>query len=165
MSSADVEVRRPGRWSRRFSRAPVLLYRARLGWLLGNRFLMVAHRGRRSGVVHRTVLEVYDHDPAVPQWTVVSGHGTSSDWYRNLQAAPAVRIDVGGRRFVPEQRELDETERRSLFAGYQQRHPRVARQLGRRVLGAPFDATDESIDELARMLPAMAFRPRDDDRS
>jgi len=32
-----------------FLRMPVWLYRLHLGWLLGNRFLCIAHRGRKSG--------------------------------------------------------------------------------------------------------------------
>jgi hypothetical protein len=30
----------------------------KLGWLLGNRFLMLIHTGRHSGRLHQTVIEV-----------------------------------------------------------------------------------------------------------
>lgn len=158
--AAPPPAPRPGPLLRRLLRAPVWLYRAQLGGLLlGNRFLLLTHRGRRSGRSYRTVLEVVRFDPAIPEWTVVSGFGPSSDWLRNLTAAPAARVDVGRRHFEPEQRRLTEDEGRALLAGYQRAHPRTARQLGRRLLGRPFDGTPESIDELARLLPAVAFRP------
>src|SRR5690349_25004115 len=37
---------------------PVFLYRLRLGWLLGKRFMQITHVGRHSGKVRRTVLAV-----------------------------------------------------------------------------------------------------------
>jgi hypothetical protein len=35
---------------------PVLLYRLRMGWLMGKRFMLLTHVGQRSGKVHRTML-------------------------------------------------------------------------------------------------------------
>lgn len=43
---------------RRLLRAPSMLYRHYLGWMLGRRFVMVTHVGRRSGRQYRTVLEL-----------------------------------------------------------------------------------------------------------
>lgn len=119
-----VEPPRPGPWLRLPYRAPRWLFRARLGWMFGNRFLLLTHRGTRTGRIRQTVLEVVRFDPDVPEWTVVSGHGTSSDWFRNLGAGPAIRLEVGSRRFVPETRLLSETERRALLTAYQRAHPR-----------------------------------------
>jgi deazaflavin-dependent oxidoreductase (nitroreductase family) len=150
----------PGPWQRRLLRAPLWLYRARLGWLLGNRFLLLTHHGRRTGRLHQTVLEVVRYDSEIPEWTVVSGFGPSSDWFRNITQAPASRIHVGRADFVPEQRILTEAECRRLLAGYQQQHPRAARVLSRRLLGAPFDGSPESINQLAATMPSVAFRPR-----
>jgi hypothetical protein len=69
-------------------RLPVYLYRINLGWLLGRRFLLLTHRGRSSGRVYRTVLEVVRHAPSNRETIVVSGWGERSDWYRNLRASP-----------------------------------------------------------------------------
>ena len=158
--SGKTPARRPGPWQRRLLRAPLWLYRAHLGWLLGNRFLLLTHRGRRSGRLHRAVLEVVRYDPEIPEWTVVSGFGPSSDWFRNITHAPAARIHTGRADFTPEQRILTDAERRRLLADYQQQHPRAARVLGRRLLGATFDGSPESINHLAAMMPSVAFRPR-----
>jgi hypothetical protein len=42
-------------------RAPIGLYRARVGFLFGSRLLMLEHLGRKSGARHYVVLEVVAH--------------------------------------------------------------------------------------------------------
>jgi deazaflavin-dependent oxidoreductase (nitroreductase family) len=83
-------------------RLPVYPYRYRLGWLFGHRLLLLVHRGRKSGYVYQTVLEVVRHDPARRESIVVSAWGgEKADWYRNLRAAPAVEIRIRRERYVP----------------------------------------------------------------
>jgi hypothetical protein len=41
---------------------PIHLYRYNLGRLLGYRFLLLTHRGRKTGILHQTVLEVILYD-------------------------------------------------------------------------------------------------------
>jgi hypothetical protein len=55
------------------------LYRWRLGWLLGHRFLLVVHVGRRTGVRHETVLEVVSFDGVTSDAIVMSGWGRTAD--------------------------------------------------------------------------------------
>jgi hypothetical protein len=50
---------------------PIYLYRLDLGWLLGHRFLMLVHQGRRSGLLRETVLEVILYDPDTSQSVVL----------------------------------------------------------------------------------------------
>ncbi len=81
-------------------RAPIHVYKARLGILLGSRTLMLEHIGRSSGARRYVVLEVFGH-PAPDVYFVVSGFGDQAQWYRNVQANPAVRVWVRGRRGLP----------------------------------------------------------------
>jgi hypothetical protein len=74
--------------SRLAFRLPIYLYRLDLGWLLGHRFLLLVHRGRRSGLLHEAVLEVLLHDPATRESVVLSARGEKADWYRNVGAQP-----------------------------------------------------------------------------
>ena len=60
-------------------RLPVLLYRARLGWLLGGRFLMLTTTGRKTILPRQTVLEVVLHDQETDTYYIASG------WFRNIQ--------------------------------------------------------------------------------
>jgi hypothetical protein len=43
-------------------RAPIYLYRLKLGFLLGERFIRLQHWGRVSGALKDTVIEVIDQD-------------------------------------------------------------------------------------------------------
>jgi deazaflavin-dependent oxidoreductase (nitroreductase family) len=143
--------------SRLLLRAPVLLYRARLGRLLGRRFVYVAHRGRRSGKRREVVLEVVRYDPDLPEVFVVSGWGARSDWYRNLRAHPALEVRIGARRIVaPRQRFLDPEETVRLMLDYRRAHPRAWRRLAS-LLGLPSDPSQARAD--ARDFPAVAFSP------
>src|SRR5574340_76216 len=76
-------------------RLPILLYRLHLGWVLGDRFLLLHHTGRKSGRVQETVVEVVRHDGVSDTYYVVSGWGAKSDWYLNIQNNPLAIIRVG----------------------------------------------------------------------
>lgn len=143
--------------SRLLLRAPILLYRARLGWLLGHRFVYVAHRGRRSGKLRETVLEVVRYDPDTPEIFVASGWGTRSDWYRNLRSHPALELRIGAHRFpTPKQRFLDPEETARLMLDYRRDHPRTWRQLAP-ILGLPIDPVQA--EAAVRDIPTIAFSP------
>lgn len=75
-------------------RAPIWLFRARLGFLMGSRLLMLEHIGRRSGQRRYVVLEVVDR-PGPGRYVVASGFGERSQWFRNIQAKPSVRVFIG----------------------------------------------------------------------
>jgi hypothetical protein len=75
-------------------RLPVYLYRLHLGWLLGQRFLLLTHIRRRSGQRHQTVLEVVGRD-AAGDATVMSGWGRRADWHRNVDHQPLVKSPWG----------------------------------------------------------------------
>lgn len=152
------ERRGPSTLLRWLFRLPVGIYRARLGWIFGHRFLMLTHRGRKSGLVRRTVVEVVARRGAT--YVVFSGYGATADWYRNALASPPLRVDVGFEHFEPAVREVPEPERRQLLADYAAKHPTAAKALGDRMLGVPFTSDSASLGELARRLPALELSPR-----
>lgn len=91
---ADKVLRTP-----RLARAPILVYRAGLGFIFGGRMLMLEHVGRRTGVTRYVVLEVIDH-PDADVYVVPSGFGERAQWFRNVLANPQVHVSVGGHRSV-----------------------------------------------------------------
>lgn len=103
-------------------RAPIGLYRARLGALLGSRMLMLEHTGRTSGATRYVVLEVFGHpDPST--YLIVSGFGERAQWYRNLKADPRVRVWVGSRRPAPALAErLDDAAADAALDDYTRRY-------------------------------------------
>jgi len=144
--------------------APVWLYRAHLGFLLGQRFLLITHVGRTSGREYQTVVEVVGHDPATRTWIVCSGTGPDADWYRNLQATPAIQVQVGGHAFTPVQTFLDTAAAAAAFHDYERAHPATARRL-LDTMGNTYDGTDDGRVAMMAAMPMIAFtdpaRPTD----
>lgn len=139
---------------------PGWLYRRRLGWLLGRRFLALTHRGRTTGTERITVLEVAVHDPETLESIVVSAYGAQADWYRNIRANPAVRVQSGRLDYRPLQRFLTMDEAREAAVRFCSEHPWEAR-LAPRILPAIGAAVGDVGDpvEMLASLPMVAFRP------
>jgi deazaflavin-dependent oxidoreductase (nitroreductase family) len=143
-------------------RLPIYLYRLNLGWLLGHRFLLLVHRGRRSGLRRETVLEVVRYNPATKESVVLSAWGERADWYRNIQVTPALEVRTGGERYVPQQRFLAPEENHAMLADYGRHHP-LAFLLFARAFGYPLGETETMRREFASALRLAAFSPRDVD--
>lgn len=108
-------------------RLPLLIYRGHLGWILGHRFLLLKHRGRKTGSEYETMLEVLDYDPATRESIVFSGMGVHADWYRNIQAHPAGMVRTGRQSYMPEHRVLPRVETAAVMARFAREHPWEAR--------------------------------------
>lgn len=146
--------------SRLFYRMPIWLYRWRLGWLLGQRFLLLHHVGRKSGLPRQAVIEVAGYDAGTDTYLVAAGFGPKSDWYRNLQQTPDVTIQVGRRSLPVTARLLSPAESGEAMVRYAQQHPQAARALAR-VLGFTVSGTSEEYRQLAQeFIPFVAFHPR-----
>lgn len=111
--------------SRRLMRAPIWIFRARLGFLFGTRLLMLEHVGRKTGLPREVVLEVFGHSTP-DTYIVPSGFGERAQWFRNVQANPRVRVSAAGRRPAPATaRVLGQEEADRALAAYQCKHPRA----------------------------------------
>ncbi len=137
---------------------PILLYRARLGWLMGHRFLLLIHRGRTTGKIRRTVIEVVMYDAATRESAVLSAYGERADWYRNIMAHPAVEVQTGWSRYVPQYRLLDADERFVALDVYQRKY-RGAFRTVMRWLGYSYDGSAAGLRALADVVVMVAFRP------
>jgi deazaflavin-dependent oxidoreductase (nitroreductase family) len=162
-ASASSLRAKPAGLLRRLLKFPNLLYRRRLGWLFGHRFMMLTHRGRKSGQVRQTVLEVVQYDPATRESVVLSGWGGGADWYRNIRAQPAILVQTGRLRYEPEQRFLSPDEATAVAANFERRHPIEARIAPRvmRWLGWSKGDAAATWRAMAADIPMVAFGPRD----
>jgi deazaflavin-dependent oxidoreductase (nitroreductase family) len=138
-------------------RAPILLYRAGLGGLLGSRFVLIEHVGRRTGTVHNTVVEVVRRDN--DEVTVAAGFGPGSDWYRNLLIHPDATIQIGSRRLPVTAQPVPESARAAAMLDYARRHRHAAPRLAR-FMGFTIDGTDADFEAVGRALHMLRFTPR-----
>lgn len=155
---------RPAPVLRRLLKLPTLLFRAGLGWLVGERFLMLTHVGRRSGRRYSTVLEVVGRLPASDEFVVISGFGHSADWLRNVRAGGAREVRVGRRSFRPAIRVLPEDDAVDVLDDYERRNRLivpVVRWVLSRLVGWHYGGTVDDRRRLVRQLPLVAFGPVD----
>lgn len=151
-------VDRPPNKALRFGlRLPLLFYRLKLDRLLGDRFLMLTHTGRKSGLPHQTVIEVVKYDKATDTYYVVSGWGRKSDWYQNIQKTPHVTVQVRGRKFqtkaefIPVERAID------IVNTYAQEHPIAFKELSMLFFGERMKKSSDAPERVAQKMPMVAF--------
>ncbi len=119
---------------------------------------MIEHRGRKSGNLYRTVLEVVGRYPDKGEWIVTSGTGPKADWYRNLQAGNLDAIWIGSSRDDATVRFLEAGEAATVFHDYETAHPRTAAKLVKS-MGVSYDGTNEGRVEMMRSIPMVSFTP------
>jgi deazaflavin-dependent oxidoreductase (nitroreductase family) len=148
----------PGKgFLRIFFRAPILFFRLGLGPLLKNRYFLLTHRGRRSGRVYKTVLDVYGRGPDGELY-VSSGWGSGSDWYRNITSGGALKVRVGREVFTPSVRVLDGEETIERHRLFRENHLQRAR-FSDLVTGFKPSGSEPVELELARHRPILELSP------
>ncbi len=138
-------------------RAPIVLFRLRLGWLLTDHFLMVTTTGRKSGLPRYAVVEVLQRDKANQTYIAASGWGVRSDWDRNIQKDPQVRLDVGFKRGAARAAILPDEQAALVLADYARRFPKPFRMLAKTLTGDPVTGTPEECLRLVKQAPLVAF--------
>ena len=147
---------KPSGLFKHFLHAPTWLYRWHLGFVMGTRFVMIEHHGRKSGNLYRTVLEVAGRNPDRGEWMVASGTGPKADWYRNIKAGGVDAVWVGSKRSDAQVRFLDAEEAAEVFAIYERDHEKIAEKLTTS-MGVSYDGTDEGRIEMMHKIPMVAF--------
>ena len=143
------------RFQRFLMRSPITLYRLRLGGLLGRRFLLLEHVGRKSGEPRKTVLEVLEEgDDGVP--VIASGFGEGSQWYKNVSADPGVWITRKRTRTPALAQRLGHDDAVEVFERYRVDHARAAKVLGDRIGVSLVDELDVAADKI----PLFRLEPR-----
>jgi deazaflavin-dependent oxidoreductase (nitroreductase family) len=138
-------------------RLPVWLYRWGLGGLMGKRAIYFEHKGRISGALRRTVVEIIRYDPEADCYYIVSGYGEKADWYKNILKRPRIKAQVGGRRFDAIAERLSQERALAEFQDYTRRYPNALKYLGR-LLGLQIKGTEEELVSLSQILPVMAIK-------
>jgi deazaflavin-dependent oxidoreductase (nitroreductase family) len=152
-----IQLPQPPRgWKAKLWRAPIWFYRIGLGGLFGKRFLLLTHIGRKSGQPRQAVVEVVDFDAKNNIYFAVSGFGEKAQWFQNIMHTPQVKIQVGRHAMSARAERLSLEDRENILIDYSQDHPIALRELSK-MLNIPYDGSPESISEMAKVLPMVAF--------
>ncbi len=152
-------VEPPRGWMRVLARLPIWLYRWHLGWLLGGRFVLINHIGRKSGLPRRVVVEVVRHDKNARTIIVASGFGEKAQWYQNLRKTPDVIIQLGTKKYAAHAEFLSAEEGAGEMADYARRHASAARELAK-FMGYRVDGTEDDYRTLGQETPFIALKYR-----
>jgi deazaflavin-dependent oxidoreductase (nitroreductase family) len=139
-------------------RLPIWLFRAHLGWILGNRFVLLTHTGRKSGLLRQTVLEVVRYDRSSGICVVASGWGMKSAWSKNISANPRIVFQIRSKRTAAIAERLSPEAGATELFDYAHRYPLALQELSR-FMGYKLDGTDEDIRALGRIIPLFIFKP------
>jgi deazaflavin-dependent oxidoreductase (nitroreductase family) len=150
--------RKPGRLALAVFGLPVGAYRHDSGWLLGRTFLDFTHTGRRTGQPHDAVAMVLEFEDATREAVICAAWGAGTDWFRNLQAGPALKVQHGRDSYVPEHRFLSDVEAFEIAVRFRRDHPHRLR-LQSAVLGWGDLADDDAVRRFVRAHPFVALRP------
>jgi len=152
------EPKLPRGFGRLAFRAPIWLYYAGLGWIFGHRFLLLTHTGRKSGLQRQTVLEVVRYDKAKKTFSVASGWGKKSDWYRNIMVNPLVMVESGKEKFAARAEQLSDEEAGVELVDYSRRHPWAMKELAR-FMGYKLEYSEDTVRQLAHEIPIVVLLP------
>lgn len=156
-----IRISRPSGLLRFVLRLPIYLFHAGLGGLLDHRFLLLTHRGRKSGREYEAVLEVVVHRKVTRTSFVISGWGDTPDWYRNIEAQPAVSVQVGWDKYTPEHHFLTSEEVGRVWESFRRKHP-IEERIALRLYserGKKYGSDDERRAAIVGSLRMVAFRP------
>jgi len=152
------ELKLPQGSARLALRLPIWLFHAHLGWILGTRFVLLTHTGRKSGLPRKNVLEVVRYDRGTGACVVASGWGAKSDWFKNISANPKIIYQVQNQsRTGIAERLSPEQGSQELFE-YARRHRLAFRELVH-FMGYRLDGSEADIRAMGRILPMFIFKP------
>lgn len=147
-----------GKW---FFRAPIKFYDAGLGWMMGKRFILLNHIGRKSGLPRKAVVEVVDYDAETDTYFIASGFGKKAQWYQNIVAQPEITILVGRKQMTVTAVPLPPDESGERMVRYANRYPISAKNLTR-LIGYEIDGTEEDLRSMGRNhIPFIALHPKE----
>jgi deazaflavin-dependent oxidoreductase (nitroreductase family) len=140
-----------------------VLYRWHFGVLLGRRFLLLDHVGRRTGKRHHAVLEVVEYRREISEAVVMSGFGWNSNWLKNIETNHDEKVTIGSVQFAAVHRFLAKDEAVGVMERYERRNRLIfpiVRIVLSRLMGTNYTSSEADRRRLVSKLPLVAFRPR-----
>jgi deazaflavin-dependent oxidoreductase (nitroreductase family) len=140
---------------------PAVLDRKGTRWMLQALspapLIVLVHRGRKSGRVYKTPVQIVAEDLERTEIVISPLWGRDSDWYRNVVAGGLVEVHFRGQAWQVEWQELGEAERRAAMDAYRAVHPIHSRMILRLLVGAN-RLKDNAEQAVLRDLPMLRLR-------
>lgn len=130
-------------------RIPVYFYRIGLGWLIGERFVLINHVGRKSGKHYQSVVEVVEREKESGNIIVVAGYGEQTQWYKNLMQQQNTTIQLGKHTFSVRIVPVEPDDGGDIIARYMARYGKLTGQLFS-MIGYKWDGTEKDARRIAR---------------
>lgn len=137
-------------------RAPLYLYRFKLGFLMGERFILLEHWGRKSGNLNETVIEVIDQDKTDRKIFSASGFGEKSQWFKNIVVNGSVFVSIKNEKYKAIARVLPGNEATEVLLRYVKAHPKSIKGVAR-LSGYEIDDTEQDVIEFSRIVKIVEF--------
>jgi deazaflavin-dependent oxidoreductase (nitroreductase family) len=138
-------------------RVPIIIYRMRLGFLFGERFVLLKHWGRVSGDLRETVIEVIYQDKPSGKIYSASGFGDKSQWFKNISANSNVLITIKNTEHDAVSRVLLEREAEDILLRYAKSNPRSIKAVAR-LSGYEMDGSKTDIIEFSSVVKIIEFK-------
>ena len=137
-------------------RMPIWLYRLGLGWMLGNKALLLTHTGGKSGQSRQAVLEIIQAYPSENRSQIVAGFNPGSNWYKNIKAEPRVTIQVGKTKIKAVSVQLENNLAGDPLITYDQKHLGKLKTLSR-LIGHEIDHSPAGYQVFGEQIPVIEF--------
>jgi deazaflavin-dependent oxidoreductase (nitroreductase family) len=159
MPEVVKDIHQPHGIARWAFRLPIGLFHIGLGWLFGQRFVLLTHTGRKSGLPRQTVLEIARYNATTGECLIVSGWGYKSDWMHNITANPQITFQVGNQKKDGIALRLTSEEAADELLEYSRNYPAAFKEITR-FIGYKLDGTEDDIRAAGRMLPMFLLKPQ-----
>jgi deazaflavin-dependent oxidoreductase (nitroreductase family) len=130
-------------------RIPVYFYRIGLGWLFGERLVLINHIGRKTGKQYQAVVEVVEREKRTNNVIVVAGYGEQTQWYKNLRDQSQTIIQIKNHKYTVSIDLITPEDGEDIIARYVERYGKLAEQLFS-MIGYKWDGTEKRAREIAR---------------
>ncbi len=120
--------------------------------------VVLTHTGRKTGNIRKTMLHAKQYNSVSKELMLVSAFGVT-DWFLNIRKQPALLVEVGDVRYVPEQKILTADEIADLECQFRRNHPVVAR-VQAWLMGWPWRCSDDEFLAFAASLRGVTFWPK-----
>jgi deazaflavin-dependent oxidoreductase (nitroreductase family) len=118
--------------------------------------MLLKHKGRKTGVLRETVIEIIDQDKERGKIYAASGFGESSQWFKNICADNSVLLTIKNKEFPARARVLGSQGSEQVLKRYAMAHPGSIKGVAK-LSGYKMDGSESDVTEFSRIIKIIEF--------